>query len=379
MTGQELAVRTGIPPALAAAGVQVVERDGVRIVEIPDTVRKTCNVLLPISEVTQADPNWTPSFRAVTLDPERHAYHDSNSRQNELSLRKTGLLSLASVAGITVRSTCRLPVAQLREHEIGWQATVAVRRSDGTWQEMTASRVVNMDVERERLMMEVRSSQRYRNDQERRAAFERRWLYEREHADSKCETKAIERAIRAALQLPHAFSAAELARPFLVVGYSFTPDASDPEVRRLVVEAGLAASQRMYAQAALPAGEPAPPAEAVAATDVVEPEPAEAGEVPADDRGPEPDDGPAFDGDEPTGFQPPPGAPADAGRGATAAGLTTVGFGKHNGRTIQEIGDTDPGYVAWLADVMAPRNDVGRAVQAAARVWARAYLAGAEQ
>ncbi len=79
---------------------------------------------------------------------------------------------------------------------------------------------------------------------------------------------------------------------------------------------------------------------------------------------------------EPSPYEP----PADDGavREAQAAGLVQVGFGKHKGRTIEQISQDDPGYVGWLCRT-EPSSPRGHEVQAAARAYAAVYLTGTEQ
>lgn len=191
MTGQDMALRTVVPPALAQAGVTIVEQDGVRVVEIPDEVRAKFNVLLPVSEIVQADPNWTPAIRACKLNVETETYRDSNSPRGTRSANKLGLYKLATTAGLGRPETTRLQIAD--PNKIGWQATVTVRRSDGTLEPITQSKIVDVDVEREKVMAGVKAAAGRGADEGKpwsetgiKATFERRWLYEREHMESKC-------------------------------------------------------------------------------------------------------------------------------------------------------------------------------------------------
>jgi hypothetical protein len=348
-TTQEIALRSSIPPELEQAGVSI-ETDGngaYRAISFPDAIHNQFNVLLPNAEAVRSDENWTPSIRAVKLDPERHSYHDSSSKQGERSLNKIGLFSLASVAGLTMKGTTRLPRTQLRENEIGWQAEVAVRRSDGTEQRFTASKVIDLDVLKRKCWAEANQDE---------AKAKRRWLYEQEHVDSKAETKAIERAIRAALQIPHAFTGEQLAKPFLVVGYNFTPDWSDPETKRAIVAAGLGAQDQVYGRVELPAaavpdGGVAAPEGAAAAPAATEPEPAPtpAGSAPdlSDEPALEPEPEPAAK--ETTTFT----APAQAELtpetiAANEAAEVPIPVGRHKGLKLRELLDKGEKGIGWI-------------------------------
>jgi hypothetical protein len=84
-----------------------------------------------------------------------------------------------------------------------------------------------------------------------------RWVNEKRSLDAKCQTMTYLRGIRSALRVPHGFTKEELAKPFLVVAYSFTPDYNDPEVIRLLTEKATTNTNDLYGTqpAALPASE----------------------------------------------------------------------------------------------------------------------------
>lgn len=407
MTSQDLALRSSIPPVLADLGVTVQERDGLRVVEIPDAIREKCNVLLPVSEITQADPDWTPSFRAVKLNPAKDGPHFYD-QQGKLAPRKEALGLLSELAGVEYINTERIPRDQLAETEsFGMKATIAIRRSDGRVATVTATKTFDQEVEHRKVITAVDKAMVWENGRStgkpkfpegpaRDAEIHKRWLQEREHGPRKVESKAINAAIRQVLHLPHTFTAQDAAKPFLVVGYQFTPDTTDPEIRRIVIEAGMNASRQLYAGApaavrpdveASPASTPATEGEggrddtrgtASDAQHESDPAPTTDEQPSATEDG---TDENAFDGDEPetqTSFQVPEGAAdPEVIREGQAAGLHVVGFGKHAGHSIADIANTiegGEGYVRWLATQMDPRNVAARDAKAAAATYVRVLL-----
>lgn len=80
--------------------------------------------------------------------------------------------------------------------------------------------------------------------------------------DRVCETKAQLRAIRAALGLKQAYTAAELARPFVITILVANLDASNPVHANLAAAHALGVTDKLYGQrpqlAAAPEAEPAP-------------------------------------------------------------------------------------------------------------------------
>lgn len=244
-----------IPPALAKAGVTVVEQDGVRAVHIPQAMHETHNVVQPVTEIAQADPDWTPRLVEVYISPEldppkgnqresyggRHVY----VQDKMLALNKNAILLLAHAAGIDV-TVQPMPRSVLAESEIGYHATATLRRGDGTVARWEGSRTVDKDDERDKVRATCIDKRTGQLDE---PYFAKRWATEKDHIRAKCESKAMLRAVVAALQLKRGgYTPQELAKPFLIVGWSLTP--SDPETKRELVRA---AAGDAYGRRALPA------------------------------------------------------------------------------------------------------------------------------
>jgi len=354
MTGQELATTkpaTTLATVIAQAGVEVVEVDGVRRITFPDNLRERFNVLMPVDELVQANPLWSPGLKAVTLTIDEHTY--KGQKDSEAALNKAGVMLLARTAGVEVVSTERLERSRLKDAEIGWQATVRTRRSDGTWETAVDSRVMDIDEERAAIEHQVRSAEAYYAKQDNRApkseavlmaAVKGRWTNERPHFDAKCETKAILRAMRHLVGIPHAFPKSAFTKPFLVVTYSLTPDYDDPETMRMLLAEGIGATQRAFpigtAQGELP---PAPEPEA----------PGGAQEPPAA----APETSPPAESAAAPAAAEPDGSGADAAKFAEAERYV-VQMGKHRGKTIAQLASapadgegkmTGMEYLRWLA------------------------------
>lgn len=90
------------------------------------------------------------------------------------------------------------------------------------------------------------------------------------------------------------------------------------------------------------------------------------------------DPSPDIEGDEPgdeAEWTPVEGEPEDPAnaldllKSAHSAGLYQLGFGKHKGSTIDQLAASDPGYVRWMADTMAPTSENAHAAKAAATAY----------
>jgi len=67
-----------------------------------------------------------------------------------------------------------------------------------------------------------------------------------------CETKAMLRAIRS-IGIRQKYSVDELKKPFLAVRFTFTPDMSDPEIKKLVTEQAMRGSTMLFGSTPPPA------------------------------------------------------------------------------------------------------------------------------
>lgn len=212
--------REPIPKELEAAGVRVGvdEASGMQLVVIPPQLREKANVLTPVQAFQQADPNWRPSLRVVQADPSKDGPHFYPQQGGKLAPRKELLNLLADAAGVV---DIRVRLADRERVEVGGvvaetfthYATAQIRKSDGTIRVLEGSRTYEPFPEYEELKRNAKGD----------ADLHKKWINEIRYAKAKNETKAILRAIRAALQIPHTFSPADAGKPFVVVGWNLAP------------------------------------------------------------------------------------------------------------------------------------------------------------
>lgn len=350
-------VPVAIPPALRDR-VTVIEQDGVRMITGLDRMSETHNILQPISEIAQADPDWSPRIVEVHIDPTldppkgnatrsfsgKHVY----VQDNMLALRKDAILLIAKAAGIDV-DVDEVDRRKLKDTEIAYKAVATMRRSDGTLERWPGGRKLDTAVEREKV-----KSQCYKNGALDENYFRKRWATELDFLPQKCESKAVLRAVSAALQLKRGgYTEPELSKPFLVIAWSFTP--SDPEVRR---ELALAAAGALYGRRAIAAPEAAELVvehRALEADDAPDPDdvaPAESSQYA--DPTPQPPAPPADVVDiqpsarEPGEPDPQPTVKGEIPADIAAAGDTLIGFGEagRRGLKVCELSDE---HLTWLA------------------------------
>lgn len=235
-----------VPRELQEVGVRIgSDESGMRVVYLPPELRQRVNIVNPTTSYVQADPNWTPGISLVTIDVDRDTYNVAGKR----GLSKQALETLSKAAGVLYTRTARVPAAELQPGErYAYRATVGFRRSDGTIDELTRERGWNEDVEREKIVQAVDTGEKTKGLSADAKAGEvrKRWLAELEFGPAKTESKAINRALRAGLSIPTSLSPADAKKPFLVIGYNFTPDYNDPEIKRQLVAIGLNAQAAIY-------------------------------------------------------------------------------------------------------------------------------------
>lgn len=204
-------------------GVEVAERDGMRVISVSPQLRERVNLLTPVSQVQQMDTNFSPNPRLLSLDIEEDTYKESGKR----ALTAKALNKLADLAGIEHVDTVIDDMGGA-----GVRATVVgrMRGPDGHWRTKKAIKTVRFD----RLEAKIRRETLAKNPQATEDYLAKRSDDEFEHIDSKVETKAWNRIVRSFLAVKSTYDQRDLAKPFLVIGYSFTPDYSNPQVTELL-------------------------------------------------------------------------------------------------------------------------------------------------
>lgn len=244
-SGAALVKPVPIPAQLQELGVKIAQDEGgLRVIILPAVVREACNLITPVSSWNQADPNWTPTINLVQLDKDSHTYPLPGGK---LGLNKQALETLGKTAGVLYTKTERVPKAELQDGEMwAYRAIVGFRRSDGTVDQVTRERGFNREAEELDILDSVKKSGKYATEAAIEGECRKRWIAELRFGPAKTESKAINRALRAGLGIPASVTSQAIQKPWLVVGFNFTPDYNDPEVKRALVAIGMNAQQALY-------------------------------------------------------------------------------------------------------------------------------------
>lgn len=213
------------------------------------------NLLFPTQMVQQLGDCLQARISIVKLSPrpdDGDVYTGANFlKGGKVALSKAGLLKLADAAGIKwVTDKCRLLTDPANREHCIYEVVGYVRGPDGTARPFKASKELDLSNDGPEAQL-----LRDKGKSEREVASELARM--RQHRLSMVETKAYNRAIRAALKIKQAYSPKELEEPFLVPHIDFVPDYSDPETRRIALVAQANESAAIYGgtmQQYLPAG-----------------------------------------------------------------------------------------------------------------------------
>jgi hypothetical protein len=222
------------------------------------------NVLAPAATLVQADRNFTPSISVVNLDSSpaggdfyeiekpKAASGNYAAKPGAYALSKRALDVIGKQAGIEdLAPEIHYFGARDQNVRVTWHCRV--RRPDGTYQ--TASGTREWIGEDEKAQLEGSIPDWATKGESARA----KWWNDNWYGRVKrfrlpmTESKARLRAYRQVLTLKSKYSADEIARPFLVVSTTFTPDTSDPNILRMLFTGGEQATGLLYGPKALPA------------------------------------------------------------------------------------------------------------------------------
>jgi len=201
------------------------------------------NVLVPIQTVAEIAEIQSPVMNAVTISTD---FKDGEiyKQGTGYALTRKGLLKLMRAAGIRiVKSESELPSKCLKCAEVNRSIgrpvncgscsnkdvkyTVTILAPQLTGQDIMykASREMNIDEETADMTAQ------------QKAQFMK---YRAEH----CESKALNRAIRAALMIKPTYTLEELKKPFIVA--YLVPNLNNPEVKARAIDGFFAGAQALY-------------------------------------------------------------------------------------------------------------------------------------
>lgn len=207
------------------------------MISVPPNLSDVANVLVPVSQITQVDENFSPTPRIVKLEVGVDTYKQGSKKigsqwTDMQALNKQGLMKLAELAGIEFLSP---NFDFMGGKGIAVTAYGRKRGADGLWRSHHGTKVVWFDRLEKKIRREaVSAAAKYNKPTPTEVELEERVDNEMDNVAAKVETKAMNRVIRSFLSVKAAYAPEELNKPFFIVAYAFTPNYADKNVRGLI-------------------------------------------------------------------------------------------------------------------------------------------------
>jgi len=239
--------------------------------EIEKYKKEGANLLMPTTNITQVSPWHQMSVTEVKVDPNpdngevfpvesKSIITDRGTEYvKQFCLSKVALMKIAQAAGIVWNHTECRPITVSKDYVL-YSAVGAIRLPAGNWQIIPAKKEIDLTViydeildrnlktalknnksEKDKYKLEGMSPMEWAEMKTRSAMIQ--W---RKHKLARAETGAMERVIRAALSMKQAYTLEELSKPFVVPRIDFSPDYSDPNVQRLLLQNGMQAMNNLF-------------------------------------------------------------------------------------------------------------------------------------
>ena len=229
--------------------------------------KEDANLLMPSTQIAGLSEFHAPVIEKVTLSPNPvdgdvypHSDEEDPSKQ-KFRLTKQALMKLSVCAGViwSVSETRRVDDGRNRDY-CCYQAVGGVKKADGTPVFFKAQ--YDMDFEviedelREQYLKKTKSKYMVNKSDKDKAEYvefcvRRDLLQKRKHKIKLCEAGAMNRVIREILALKNAYTARELAKPFVMARIVFRPDYSDKDVKAKMIDAHIKAMTGVYGDSAI--------------------------------------------------------------------------------------------------------------------------------
>jgi hypothetical protein len=209
---------------------------------------KVANVLFNPTVFQAVPPMWKLVLGMVKVNPSeesRETYPIPGS--GERGLAKVSIDRIAGEAGISVEDARRLsPLSDINNYE--FQTAVIGQMADAKFRRVSATADWHWDIQ---LDLNRRIGIK-KGEKDPDAYAKRLTMQQREKAAETTQTRSMLRAMRVFLSLKTSYTAAEIAKPFLIAKLVPDPDMDDPEVKQAVIQQALGATRALYPTARLP-------------------------------------------------------------------------------------------------------------------------------
>jgi hypothetical protein len=196
-----------------------------------DELAKVANIVFPVTALDQLPPMHKPSITVIKVNTDMKAKEVYPIGGGQFGLSKAIIRKMLNAYGGNVVTKKLTPDSDL--DFIRYTALVWGKLPDGTPFQCQESKAWSWAKCQEQ--MSDAQARQYR-----------------QFADEQTEAKAILRAARGFLGIKTSYSQDELQKPFLIARSVFSPDLSDPDIKRMYIEQQMSAQQSIYTGPALP-------------------------------------------------------------------------------------------------------------------------------
>jgi hypothetical protein len=236
---------------------------------VADYPKEKFNLLLPTITVADVEGQFhKPRVELVKIDPDTDAgevYQDKRMPKGKVALTRRALQKFQHAAGVQFPPQLN-EVKIITDKVCLYQAAGAVRKADGSPLVVTASKLVDLELEEIKFREQAKRRNEYREkdgkppwtEDEIEAQVRRDLIQARENMVQNAETKAQNRVLRKILALKDAYEISELQKPFALIRFDQSFDLDDPRQAQLLLSQAASSSGALY-------GAPAPSIDATPA------------------------------------------------------------------------------------------------------------------
>ena len=211
---------------------------------------KEFNILVPVQTMQDFPDIFKLAINTVKIDIKEDTYSQSGG----LALNKIGLEKLMAAANIQIveskqvmPSTVSYAIEMAKQlgqpvdfdkRDIAYKVTVKIPDLTGTFREIITTKEMIAEELHDECIANATAKKKSV------AEGEKEFAQMMKFRNALCESKALNRAIRNALQIKSKFTAAELAKPFAVP--IVVPNDKDPEMRKVMLDKYRIGSNLLY-------------------------------------------------------------------------------------------------------------------------------------
>lgn len=227
--------------------------------------KQGANLLMPSTQIQGLSEFHAPVIETVTLssktdDGDVYPHNDDDDPgKQKFRLTKQALMKLSVCAGIiwSTEHTRRVDDGHDRNY-VCYQAVGGLKKADGNPIFFKAQYDMDFEVIEEELralyIQKTKGKWMKDKSEKEKADYvtycvQRDMLQKRKHKLKLAEAGAMNRVVREILGLKNAYTAAELARPFVMCRVVFRPDYNDKDVKEKMLQAHIQAMTGIYGPA----------------------------------------------------------------------------------------------------------------------------------